>query len=155
MYTESDVALLILRLMLGGFFVFARFRWIYDPSRPDAPWFNPARRHHLEEKLCSCGYSRHPYLSGFVALTEIFGGLGVIVGLLTPLALLGLLGVLACATRCTAYAKVCEQNPVDCWDCVSCYLWRVEGIYIAVTLALLLLGPGNLSLDAVVAALVK
>jgi hypothetical protein len=43
---------------------------------------------------------------------------------------------------------VMEQNPVDQVDCVSCYMWRVEGCYIASTLGILLEGPGAYSLDA-------
>lgn len=146
----QDFALFLLRQVLGWFFILARFRWICDPSRASTTgmWFNADRRHHLEWKLCSCGYSRHPALSGFVAMVEILAGGAVVVGLLTVPALLGLLAVLVCATYCTAQEKVKEQNPVDCIDCVSCYLWRVEGVYLALAVALLCLGPGKYALDA-------
>lgn len=142
-----DVAELLLRGTLGWFFFLARFRWVYDPERIPH-WFNPDRRHHLEWKLCACGYGRHPLLSGFVALVEISAGVAVVIGFLTPLALLGLLCVLCFATYCTGKQKVLEQQPVDRVDCVSCYLWRVEGVYIAIAIALLLLGAGRFSLDA-------
>ena len=146
---NPDLASLVLRLVLGSFFVLARFRWLYDPSRPDQPWFNGARHMHLEKRLCTCGYGLHPVICDVVAWAEILGGLGVIVGLLTPLALIGLLCVLLFATFCTAKEKVLAQDPVDDIDCVSCYLWRVEGVYIAIVLALLALGPGVYSLDHV------
>lgn len=99
------------------------------------------------QRICTCGYGSHPCISGFVACIEVAAGLAVTFGLLTNLALLGLLGVLLFATLCTAREKVKAQDPVDCVDCVSCYLWRVEGVYIGITLALLCLGPGHYSLD--------
>ena len=142
-----NVTLLLLRLVLGVFFVLARFRWFYDPSRPAQPWFNEARRGHLAWKLYHCGYGTHPLISACIACIEVSGGVAVIVGLLTVPALLGLLGVLVCATLCTAKEKVCEQQPVDRIDCVSCYLWCVEGIYLVIALALLMSGPGALSMD--------
>src|ERR1700692_2305274 len=142
-----DLGLLVLRVMLGVFFVLARFRWLYDPSRPLSPWLNAGRHEHLRNKLCYCGYGSHPLLVAFVAVTEISAGCAIIVGLLTELALMGLMSVLLFATWCTAKEKVCAQNPVDKVDYVSCYLWRVEGVYIAICGVLLLNGPGLYSLD--------
>lgn len=144
----SAISLFLLRVILGSFFVLARFRWLYDPSRPEQPWLNHARHKHLQEKLYTCGYGWHPLLTGFVACVEIFGGLALIVGVVTEPAVLGLLGVLIFATWCTARQKVLEQNPVDPIDCLSCYLWRVEGVYIAIAVAILFSGPGPWSIDA-------
>lgn len=143
-----DLATLLLRQILGWFFILARFRWFFDPSRPDNPLLNVKRHGHLVQKLCSCGYGYHPGLTAFVACVEVLAGGAVVIGLLTNLALLGLLGVLLCATFCTGKVKVLEQQPVDCIDCVSCYLWRVEGVYIAIVVALMCTGPGVFSADA-------
>ena len=145
---NQDAALLVLRLCLGLFFVLARFRWAFDPSRPEDPWFNQLRREHLSWKLCTCGYSKRLVLSCFVACVEISAGIGVVMGLLTVLSAFGLLSILLPATFCTAKTKVLEQHPVDAVDCVSCYLWRVEGVYIAIAVCVMLLGPGAYSLDA-------
>jgi uncharacterized membrane protein YphA (DoxX/SURF4 family) len=142
------LSLFLLRAVLGSFFLLARFRWLYDPSRPEQPWLNPKRHEHLRSKICSCGYGKHPALAACVALVEIFGGFAMVAGLFTMAAALGLLGVLIFATYCTATTKVREQMPVDDVDCVSCYLWRVEGVYIAIALAILFVGPGAWSLDA-------
>lgn len=143
----SDVVIFVFRVLLGVFFVSDRFRWFYDPSRPDDLWFNAKRREHLEWKLGTCGYGTHPFLAGFVAHTEFFGGLGVIVGFLTPVAALGLLGVLLFASYCTAREKTLKQGPVDDIDVVSDYLWLVEPLYTAIALSLLLVGAGAFSVD--------
>jgi uncharacterized membrane protein YphA (DoxX/SURF4 family) len=82
------------------------------------------------------------------AIVEVGGGLALIVGLLTTIAASGLLILTLRATMCTAWAKIREQNPVDSIDCVACYLWRVEGIYIALSALIVLMGPGEFSLDA-------
>lgn len=142
-----DVATLLLRCLVGCFFILARFRWFYDPSRPQEPILNTARHAHMRWRLCACGYSEHPYLSAFVACVEVSGGAALIVGLLTNLATMGLLCILFFATCCTAREKIAEQKPVDHVDCVSCYLWRVEGVYIAICVCVLLLGPGRYSID--------
>lgn len=143
----QDLGLLALRVLLGVFFVLARFRWLYDPSRPDSPWLNAGRHEHLRWKLCYCGYGQHPLLVAFVACVEISAGCAIVLGLLTELALMGLMSILLFATWCTAKEKVCAQNPVDTIDYVSCYLWRVEGVYIGICAVLLLNGPGFFSLD--------
>lgn len=170
----GDVALLLQRVALGAFFFLARFRWVYDPSRAwiagyaangeplrgdnanatgRAAWFAPYRVNHLTWKLCSCGYGKHPVLAGFVALVEISAGLALVVGLLTPLAALGLLGTLGFATYCTAKDKVAKQGPVDKIDCVSCYLWTVEPLYIVLAVSAIINGAGAYSLDALIVRL--
>lgn len=150
----GDIVMLAQRCTLGGFFLLARFRWLYDPSRPEDPWLNDARHKHLTWKMCHCHYGSNPYLSGTVAVLELLTGAALVVGLLTQLASLGLLAILAFATACTAREKVMEQSPVDAIDVVSCYLWRVEGLYILLAASILLMGPGAYSLDALILSLI-
>lgn len=148
-FGSIDFALLASRLALGVFFVLARFRWLYDPSR-EPRWLNPARHDHLAWKLCSCGYSRNLYLADFVAIVEIAAGVALVVGFVTPLASLALLATLLFATRCTAVEKTLKQNPVDKVDAVSCYLWTVEPHLIVFALVGLTGGPGAYSIDALI-----
>jgi len=155
LFGATDFALLIARATLGTFFILARFRWIFDPSRPEDMWFNKARRDHLIWKLCTCGYYNHPVLAGFVALVEIFGGLAVLFGLLAPLAAMGLLSVLCFATYCTAREKVTRQSPVDTVDYASCYLWTVEPLYMMLCVVVITCGAGAYSFDHVLTGLLS
>lgn len=161
-----DLAILLTRLILGGFFVLARFRWVYDPSRSETfanamggepirdgggtgrRWFNDYRVGHLQWKLCACGFGYHKALAACVACIEIFGGLAVLVGLLTPLAAVGLFAVTLGATACTAYEKTMKQHPVDRIDCACCYLWNVEPHLLVAAAVLAATGGGAYSVDA-------
>lgn len=148
-FGHSDFVLFTNRLLLGAFFVLARFRFFYDPSKDTGTrWFNVARRCSLTHKMAYCGLKNRPAMWAWVAaFVEVLAGTGVILGLLTIPSALGLLVLLLVATRCTAKTKVMEQNPVDKLDCVACYLWRVEGLYIGLALTVLIGGPGKYSLD--------
>jgi uncharacterized membrane protein YphA (DoxX/SURF4 family) len=142
----SDLGMFLIRLLLGGFMVLYRFRWFYDPTQPD-PWFSQHRRHMLTVRLCSCNYSHSFAMCFLVASVEILAGLALIVGLLAIPAAFGILIILSFATWCTAWENTAPQNPVDCVDVVSCYLRTIEPLYITMALAIVLMGPGQWSLD--------
>lgn len=160
----ADVALFLNRFILGSFFFLARFRFIYDPSKPrtvsyrarlelpavqwrevhNERWFNRDRRASLMNKMAHCGYGR--WWAWPVAFAEVGGGLMLILGLFAPVAGSILFVLTIFASRCTAKTKVYEQNPVDRIDVCACYLWRVEGLYIIMALVVILGGPGAWSI---------
>lgn len=143
-----DLALAGIRAILGVFFILARFRYFYDPSRPDDPWLNAKRVDHLAWKLCICKFPNAKHLAPAVAIVEVGAGVFLVLGLLTHLAAFGLLVILIGATHCTMHEKVAKQEPVDRIDWWSCYLWTVEPIYIVLAAVLVVAGGGALSLDA-------
>lgn len=156
----APIALFLNRFTLGAFFILARFRFFYDPSKPGASrtfgegyrasqrWFNQARRDSLTNKMKHCGFCRLPLVWAWAAaLIEVGGGIMLVLGILPVLAALGLLVLTLFATRCTWRTKVFEQNPVDTIDCAACYLWRVEGLYIMMALVVILAGPGAWTLS--------
>jgi uncharacterized membrane protein YphA (DoxX/SURF4 family) len=161
----TDLTLFILRSLVGAFFILYRFRWVYDPAikleyrdhyvlgvclvekvATWNRWFNEKRHRKLEQKLMACGYA--PKLAAPVAVVELAAGAALIVGLLTQLAALGLFIILIAATIKTAKEKIALQKPVDRIDVAACYLWLCEPQYIALCLAIVLMGPGAWSLDA-------
>jgi uncharacterized membrane protein YphA (DoxX/SURF4 family) len=163
----TDIALFINRVILGGFFILARFRFFYDPSKPGREgvwgydlhwrfitttpsqrWFNADRRKSLHNKLSYCGF-KHPAWVWVVAITEVGAGILLISGLFTALAGLCLLVLTLRASVCTARTKVFEQNPCDPLDVCACYLWRVEGLYIVMSAVCVLAGPGSFALSEV------
>lgn len=147
----SDLALFAQRVLLGVFFLLARFRYVYAPEYAE-PWFNPNRHASLAHKLEYCGLKNAGVWAPIVAIAELAGALGCIVGLLTPLAALGLLVILVRATLCTGKEKTMRQNPIDKIDVVSCYLWTPEPVYTVMALSVMLLGAGRWSLDGAILA---
>jgi uncharacterized membrane protein YphA (DoxX/SURF4 family) len=142
-----DLFLLMLRLTLGGFFVLARFRWVYDPSR--APrWFNPQRHRSLRNKLGECGFGDSKALGATVALGELGAGVALIVGLMVAPAALGLTVILVMACATNSHRKIAAQNPVDHIARVESFLWTPEPLYLLMGAILVALGPGAYSLDA-------
>lgn len=133
--------------MLGGFFILARFRWVYDPSRQDR-WFNLQRHQSLCRKLQDCGFGSSYGLSCCVALGELLAGAGVLVGFLTPIAVSGLAIILAGAILTNSHRKVAQQGPVDFLHRAECFLWTPEGWMLLSAVTLGVLGPGAISLDA-------
>ena len=161
----TDFALFLNRFLLGAFFVLARFRFFYDPSKtkgfwtadhftlkwvPNQRWLNKDRFASLEHKMQYCGLKKYSaFWAWAVAVIEVGGGLLLILGYLTAFAGFGLLVLTVRATMCTAKMKVFEQNPVDKIDICACYLWRVEGLYIAMALVAVVAGPGAFALSNV------
>lgn len=168
-----DFALALNRITLGLFFVLARFRFFYDPARggnlPSSypvtgtygsiygnqyyrdrrAWFNPRRAASLTRKMCTCGWRKGAaFWAWFAAIVEVGAGLFLIFGLLSALSAFGLLTVTTAATFCTAKEKVTSQKPIDKIDCVGCYLWCAEPLYIVMALVAITAGPGSWSLDA-------
>lgn len=145
----GDAALLLNRLVLGSFYVLARFRFFYDPSkRPGERCLCSLRHGSLTRKMSHCGFTRWPLgLAWTAALVEVLAGLALIFGLLSVPAAFGLLVVTLFATKCTAREKVARQNPVDKLDVCASYLWLAEPLYIMMAVVTLLAGPGRWSLD--------
>jgi putative oxidoreductase len=73
LYGFSDIALLLMRLLVGVVFISSGWRHIQDPV----------------ERGKSIGMS--PAFTRFLGLAELAGGLGVAIGILTQLAALGLI----------------------------------------------------------------
>lgn len=135
----ENVMVWALSLTVGVFFILARFRFFYDPSKPvGTRWINQTRHESLAHKMVVCGINRAPVAwSWFVAIVEVVGGLMLVLDWYRWVGAALLLCILIRATICTAKQKVCEQNPVDKLDMVCCYLWRVEGLYIVMTALIL------------------
>jgi putative oxidoreductase len=79
------------------------------------------------------------------AVSEFGGGLAWILGLLTPLASLGILFTMATA----AYmGHISKGDPFVASPGAGGGSWELAAVYFSIALVLLLIGPGRLSLDA-------
>lgn len=148
MFGMVDIAMLLARFTLGFFFISYRFRWFFDPTPQDGVRLcSPFRHENLIKKMVSCGFPPWKSLASFVAIVELFAGFGIMFGFLTTISAIGLVVILLVATSCTAREKTLKQKPIDTIDVVNCYFWNPEPVYITLALVVLLVGPGNISLD--------
>lgn len=131
-----DIASLILRAALGVFFVISGYHKL----------FNPARRASLAETF-RADHVYSPATMYAIPLGELAGGLGLIVGLATPLACVGL--ILICAGACIVdgLKRIPAFKPLDRADYVADVLYLPEVLYVFMMCALLCLGGGKYSLD--------
>ncbi|MGH7786730.1 MAG: DoxX family protein [Candidatus Binatia bacterium] len=120
---RAALALLLLRLVGGGAFVMHGWGKIQSPFG----WMGP------EAPVPGV-------LQGLAALSEFGGGLAWIVGLLTPLASLGILFTMTVA----ALFHIGKGDPFVGQPAS----WELAGLYWTIALLLILVGPGRLSIDA-------
>jgi putative oxidoreductase len=122
----GSVGLLILRITVGAAFLFHGWGKIQKPTSwmgEGAPVPGP--------------------LQAAAAVSEFGGGIGLILGLLTPLACLGIAGTMAFAI---VMVHIRAGQPfVDPKGGPS---WELPAAYLASVIAILLVGPGRFSLDA-------
>jgi putative oxidoreductase len=122
----GSVGLLLLRLVVGAAFLFHGWPKIHHPL----DWMGPEA-------------SMPAILQCLAALSEFGGGMALILGLLTRLATLGIAGVMSVAL---ATVHLPMGHPFVGKPGGPSY--ELAAVYLACVILLLLLGPGRLSLDA-------
>lgn len=125
---RGAIALLLLRLVVGWAFVLHGWMKIQSPGR----W---------------CGWMGEAIPApwqGLAVIAEFGGGLALIVGLLTPLACFGIICTMGVAIQMVLLPKGAKfvQMPGPTYELCA--------VYIVAALAIMLCGPGWLSLDALI-----
>jgi uncharacterized membrane protein YphA (DoxX/SURF4 family) len=89
------------------------------------------------------------------ALVEFTAGGGVLIGLLAPLAALGLLVVILVAIATPGRARIKLYKPIDEADRIDDWLYLPETLYAFMLLIVVSAGAGPYSLDALILALIN
>jgi putative oxidoreductase len=119
---RASLGLLALRLLAGVALMFHGWGKIQSPFS----WMGPD--------------SGTPgILQALAALSEFGGGLALVLGLLTPLAMLGVL----CTMGYAAFTHIRRGDPF-----VGRPSWETAALFFVIALCVLLAGPGRYSLDA-------
>src|ERR1700721_1946181 len=126
-----------MRIALGSFFVFSGAHKFLRKERHET----------FVETLRALGIPRLRVLQWFVPGVEFFGGLGVTVGFLTPLAALGLLVICAVALFTNSPTVIASYKPIDRADRVDDWLYQAEGMYALMVLYFIAAGAGPVSID--------
>lgn len=142
MLNNIDFALFLIRLVMGVFFLYAGYRKLFMPGGTQA-------YHSLMSRLNRAD----PFTLYAVPLGQVFGGLALVIGFLTPLAALGLVVILIGALRLVCIPKVDKANPEG--PLHRCFLicMHPEVAMILALDVLILCGAGTWSIDYLVMTL--
>jgi putative oxidoreductase len=124
---RGSIGLLLLRLVVGAAFVIHGWPKIQNAFH----WMDAMG-----------GQGMPSVLQALAALAEVGGGIALIVGLLTPLAALGIAGTMSVAI---GMVHLRAGHP---FVAVGRPSYELAAVYLAAAILLLLVGPGRLSLDA-------
>lgn len=134
--TLPNTAQTVLRCSMGVFFGISGFHKL----------FNSARHASVVETLKSdkC-YNR--FTEWAIPWGEFLGGLGLVVGLLTLPACMGLIAICLGATCLDGLKRIPSWGPLDKADYADDVLYLPEVLYVLILVAIMIIGPGAYSLD--------
>lgn len=134
----SDIAVLLLRWFMGGFFLLAAYRKTFEPAIAQHAW--PQLR-------ASLGLA--PWWQWFIPTAQFFGGLALVLGFLTSLASAGLFVILLGGLLMDAWKPFCHAQQ-GCtragWAYNFCENYHV--LMLLLLAVITLMGSGGLSADA-------
>lgn len=135
----GTLAYTFVRIATGVFFAISGFHKL----------FNAQRHATLVATLEADGVPILAINQWFVPGVEILGGLALIVGLLTPLAAIGLACICTVACVVDGIKRIRSWNPIDNADYIDDLLYLPELIYIMILVLLITHGGGDWSIDHV------
>ena len=121
---RGSIAVLLLRLVTGVAFVFHGWGKIQNPMH----WMDMA--------------PDHPpgFLQAMAAVAEFGGGIGLLLGLLTPLCCAGI----ACTMAFAIYTHISKGDPFVSKGAGS---YELAAVFLSIAVAIALIGPGRYSVD--------
>src|ERR1700722_2612994 len=140
----TDIAFTLNRVVVGLFFMFSGYHKL----------FNAERHRVFAEELKSLHVHAVGFNEWWVPLIEFSGGAAVAIGLLTPLAALGLLFIILVANATTRRERIKALMPIDRADRIDDWLYLPETLYAFLLFLIISTGAGPYSLDAVILSLI-
>ena len=140
----TDIALTLNRVAVGMFFMFSGYHKLFN-----------AERHRLfAEELRSLHVHAVGINQWWVPLVEFFAGGAVVIGLVAPLAALGLLFVILVANATTGRERIKAFKPIDRADRIDDWLYLPETLYVFMLIMVISAGAGPYSVDAAILSLI-
>jgi putative oxidoreductase len=141
----TDIAFTLNRVAVGLFFMFSGYHKL----------FNAERHRVFADELRSLHVHAVGINQWWVPLVEFSAGAAVVVGLLTPLAALGLLFILLVANATTGRERIKAFKPIDRADRIDDWLYLPETVYAFLLILIISAGAGPYSLDAAIKSLIN
>jgi len=141
----TDIALTLNRIAVGMFFMFSGYHKL----------FNPQRHRALAEELKELGIHAVGFNQWWVPTVEFTAGAAVVIGLLAPLAALGLLAITLVAIVTSGPQRIKLNKPIDEADRIDDWLYLPEILYAFMLIMVVSAGAGRYSLDALIVSLIE
>ena len=136
----TDIALTLNRVAVGLFFMLSGYHKL----------FNAERHRALADELRELGIHAVGFNQWWVPTVEFAAGGAVVVGLLAPLAALGLLFITIVAIATTGPQRIKLSKPIDKADRIDDWLYVPEILYAFMLIMVVSAGAGPYSLDALI-----
>ena len=141
----TDIALTLNRIAVGAFFMLSGYHKL----------FNAERHHAFADELKGLGVHAVGFNQWWVPLVEFTAGGGVLVGLLAPLAALGLFVIILVAVATSGRQRIKLYKPIDEADRIDDWLYLPETLYAFMLIVVISAGAGPYSFDALILALMN
>ena len=136
----TDLALALNRIAVGTFFMLSGYHKL----------FNAERHRTVVDEFKALGIHAVGFNQWWVPLVEFAAGGAVVVGLLAPLAALGLLFLILVAIVTSGPQRIKLYKPIDEADRIDDWLYLPEVLYVFMLIVVVSAGAGPYSLDALI-----
>lgn len=141
----TDLAITLNRIAVGAFFMLSGYHKL----------FNAERHRSMVDELKTLGVPAVGFNQWWVPLIELTAGGAVLIGLLTPLAALGLLVLILVAMATSGRQRIKLYKPIDELDRIDDWLYLPETLYAFMLIISVSAGAGRYSLDALILAVMN
>src|SRR3984885_13885067 len=141
----TDIAFTLNRIAVGMFFMFSGYHKLLNAERHRV-FANELRSLHVP----AVGINEW-----WVPFVEFSAGGAVVIGLIAPLAALGLLVVILIASATSGRERIKAYKPIDEDDRIDDWLYLPETLYAFMLIMVISAGAGPYSLDAAILILVN
>jgi uncharacterized membrane protein YphA (DoxX/SURF4 family) len=141
----TDLAMTLNRIAVGFFFMVSGYHKL----------FNAERHRSIVDELKALSVPAIGFNQWWVPLVEFSAGGAVLIGLLTPLAALGLLVITIVAIATSGRQRIKLYKAIDTADRIDDWLYLPETLYAVMLITVISAGAGPYSLDAVILGLMN
>jgi putative oxidoreductase len=141
----TDLAITLNRIAVGAFFMLSGFHKL----------FNPDRHRSFANELKGLGVHAVGFNQWWVPSVEFSAGGAVLIGLLAPLAALGLLVIIVVAIATSGHQRIKLYKPIDDGDRIDDFLYLPETLYAFMLIVVISAGAGPYSFDALILGLMN
>jgi uncharacterized membrane protein YphA (DoxX/SURF4 family) len=141
----TDLAITLNRIAVGAFFMISGYHKL----------FNAERHRTFADELKGLGVHAVGFNQWWVPSIEFSAGAAVVVGLLAPLAALGLLIIIVVAIATSGRQRIKLYKPIDRGDRIDDWLYLPETLYAFMLILVISAGAGPYSVDALILGLIN